>query len=158
MVFRPPHELNALEGAAMQAQAISSEQFKEHIAHIGAQKVALLFDACESGAALRAFAEFDNRRSMAILSRSTGVHVATATTGEQSASELADLGHGVFTYALLEGMKGKADRQPKDGVVSITELLAFIQQYVPFLNQKYETAAMTPVVNSRGNAFDVAKP
>lgn len=155
--FFAPHELQALDGPAMQSEGISSEQLKEHMAQIGAQKMAILFDACESGAAMHAFAEFDNRRSMALLSRATGIHIATATTSAQSASELVDLGHGVFTYALLEGMKGKADRAPKDKQVSITELLNFIQHYVPFLNQKYETAAMTPVVNSRGSNFDVAQ-
>ncbi|MBF0582791.1 MAG: caspase family protein [Magnetococcales bacterium] len=155
--FFAPHELSALGGEAIQQDGIASEQLQEHMARIGAQKMAVLFDACESGAAMRAFAEFDNRRSMAILSRATGIHIATATTGTQSASELADLGHGVFTYALLEGMKGKADRKPKDKSVSITELLDFIQQYVPFLNQKHNTAAMTPVVNSRGSNFDVSK-
>ncbi|MEO5339826.1 MAG: caspase family protein [Magnetococcus sp. MYC-9] len=152
-----PHELRALDGASIRGQALSSEQFKEHIARIGAQKVAVLLDACESGAAMRAFAEFDNRRSMALLSRATGIHLAAATTGEQSASELAELGHGVFTYALLDGLQGKADRQPRDGHVSIAELLNFIQQYVPFLSQKYETTAMTPVVNSRGGDFTVSK-
>lgn len=155
--FFAPHELQALDGPTVQNDGISSEQLKEHMARIGAQKMAILFDACESGAAMHAFTEFDNRRSMALLSRATGIHIASATTAAQSASELVDLGHGVFTYALLEGMKGKADRAPKDRQVSVTELLAFIQQYVPFLNHKYETAAMTPVINSRGSNFDVAK-
>ncbi|MBF0184346.1 MAG: caspase family protein [Magnetococcales bacterium] len=152
-----PHELQGLDGSAVQDQGISSQSFKEHVAHIGAQKVVLLFDACESGAAMQAFAEFGNKRSMALLSRATGIHIASATMGSQSASELTDLGHGVFTYALLEGMKGKADRKPNDGQVSVSELLAFVQQYVPFLNQKYETSSMTPVVNSRGDNFAVAK-
>jgi WD40 repeat protein len=152
-----PHELQGLDGSAVQDQGISSQAFKDHVARIGAQKVVLLFDACESGAAMQAFAEFGNKRAMALLSRSTGIHIATATMGSQSASELTDLGHGVFTYALLEGMKGKADRKPHDNQVSVSELLEFVQQYVPFLNQKYETTAMTPVVNSRGNNFSVAK-
>jgi uncharacterized caspase-like protein/tetratricopeptide (TPR) repeat protein len=39
-------------------------------------------------------------------------------------------GHGVFTYYLLEGMKGKADRD-RDGVVRAGELLDFISQIVP---------------------------
>ncbi|WP_193771519.1 caspase family protein [Candidatus Magnetaquicoccus inordinatus] len=155
--FFVPHELQGLDGSAVQEQGISAHHFKEHVARIGAQKVILLFDACESGAAMQAFAEFGSKRSMALLSRSTGIHIATATMGTQSASELTDLGHGVFTYALLEGMKGKADRKPRDGQVSVSELLEFVQQYVPFLSQKYETSAMTPVVNSRGNNFSVAK-
>lgn len=152
-----PHELNGTDAKAVQEQGVSSIRFKEHLSKVNAQKIVLLFDACKSGAAMNAFADFENQRSMALLSRSTGIHIATATTGKQYASELSDLGHGVFTYALLQGLQGKADRKPKDGDVSVVETLNFIKRYVPFLTNKYETGAMTPVVNSRGTNFTVAK-
>jgi len=35
------------------------------------------------------------------------------------AKEYAERGHGLFTYALLQGMDGKADGAPKDGRVTI---------------------------------------
>ena len=152
-----PHELNGTDTKAVQEQGVSSVQFKKHLSRIGAHKIVLLFDACKSGAAMNAFANFENQRPMALLSRSTGIHIATATTGKQYASELTDLGHGVFTYALLKGLQGKADRKPKDGDVSVAEMLQFITKYVPFLTNKYQTGAMTPVTNSRGDNFPVSK-
>ena len=152
-----PHDLKGTNKKAVREQGVSSEKFKQHISSIGAHKIVLLFDACKSGAAMSAFAKFENQRPMALLSRSTGIHIATATTGKQYASELTDLGHGVFTYALLAGLKGKADRKPKDGNVSIEEILQFTQRYVPFLTKKYGTGAMTPVTTSRGDNFRVSR-
>jgi WD40 repeat protein len=155
--FFLPHELKSSSEQSVQRQGVSSAKFKEHISQIGANKIVLLFDACKSGAAMDVFSEFSNKKSMALLSRSTGIHIATSTTGEQYASELPELGHGVFTYALLKGLKGVADKKPKDGSVTITEILGFITRYVPFLNHKYETGSQTPVVTSRGSNFVVYK-
>ena len=39
-------------------------------------------------------------------------------------------GHGVFTYFLLEGLHGRADRPPYDGVVTVGELFDFVGERV----------------------------
>jgi hypothetical protein len=41
----------------------------------------------------------------------------------EAAFELDELGHGVFTYYVLEGLQGKADRNG-DGIVTVSELSA----------------------------------
>ncbi|MEO5330736.1 MAG: caspase family protein [Magnetococcus sp. YQC-5] len=152
-----PQDLPGTEENQIQTHAVSSQIIKEHVSKIGAHNVVLLIDACKSGKMMDAFGEFANQKSMATLSRSTGIHIATATTGSQLANELQTLGHGVFTYALLEGLSGKADTDPKDGVVSIKEILSFTKQYMPILSKKYELDAQTPVINSRGENFVIAK-
>jgi WD40 repeat protein len=151
-----PHEQNGKDAKALDSQGVSAELFKDLISKIGAHKVVLLFDSCKSGAAINAFSEFENKRSMSELSRATGIHIATATTQKQSASELAELGHGVFTYALLQGLKGRADKKPKDTKVSTAEIFDFIKRYIPFLTYKYNAGAQNPVINSRGDNFVVA--
>ncbi|MBF0446669.1 MAG: caspase family protein [Magnetococcales bacterium] len=148
-----PHELNGTDEGSIKAQGFSSEKFKEHVSRISAHKIVLLFDSCKSGAALRALSEFENKRSMALLSRSTGIHIVTATTGDQFAIELRDLKHGLFTYVLLEGLNGKADEQPEDDRISIAELLEYVKVTVPPLSLEYDTEAQTPVINSRGSNF-----
>jgi len=40
--------------------------------------------------------------------------------------ELEDVGHGAFTYALLQGLSGKADTAPRDGKVTVRELEAYL--------------------------------
>ena len=39
-------------------------------------------------------------------------------------------GHGVFTFAILEGLNGKADLM-KDGIIKIKELDTYISEQVP---------------------------
>jgi tetratricopeptide (TPR) repeat protein len=52
-----------------------------------------------------------------------------------------DGGHGVFTYALLRGLRGDADRE-RDGVVRAGELIDFVSKVVPEQTQ----AAQNPRV------------
>ena len=41
-----------------------------------------------------------------------------------------DGGHGVFTYALLRGLQGAADRE-RDGVITASELIEYVSKLVP---------------------------
>jgi len=43
--------------------------------------------------------------------------------------ELPELGHGIFTYYLVEGLKGAADLN-KDGIVTVQELYEYLEQQV----------------------------
>jgi uncharacterized caspase-like protein len=58
--------------------------------------------------------------------------VITASDISESSYEDASWGggHGVFTYYLLRGLKGEADKN-KDGVVTAGELFAYLRQVVP---------------------------
>ncbi|MEO5365572.1 MAG: caspase family protein [Magnetococcus sp. WYHC-3] len=156
--FFIPHDLKDFENAGIKAQGISAHTLKELVAGIPAQRVVVMFDACKSGAAADAWKEFEGVKSMALLSRSAGIHLATASTGDQYANEIGELGHGVFTYAILEGLNGGADRPPEDQYVSVEELFAFLKEHVPYLNRKYQTDRQNPVTSARGIDFRVSKP
>ncbi|TGP66597.1 hypothetical protein EN870_34160, partial [bacterium M00.F.Ca.ET.227.01.1.1] len=51
-----------------------------------------------------------------------------ATAANNTAAELPELGHGVFTYSILEGLRGKV-RTP-DGGVTLFGLADFISHEV----------------------------
>ncbi len=142
----------------VKGQGLSSLELKEQIAKIGAQKVLLLLDACKSGSAMVAFATrgVEDRKAMTQLARATGIHVVAASTKDQFASEVKALGHGVFTYTLLEGLTGKADGAPKDGAVTVRELLGYVESQLPEVTEKYKQQAQYPVVDSRGMDFPLA--
>lgn len=53
----------------------------------------------------------------------------TATSGKEKAIELANLGHGAFTYYLGEGLQGKADSN-LDGWVDVDEAWAYLNNKV----------------------------
>ena len=87
---------------------------------IGAQRKVFITDACHSG----------GMQNMKVLSAEgfetvEGFVTLTAARADQLALELPQLGHGLFTYALTEGMKGKGDADG-DGYVSAEELGGYI--------------------------------
>ena len=55
----------------------------------------------------------------------SGVVVMTASTGMEVSHERAEWGHGAFTKALIEGLKGKANYN-RDNTVDIKELDLYI--------------------------------
>ena len=67
---------------------------------------------------------------MARLSRGKGRVILSAATGNQVAKEDPKLGHGVFTYYLLEALRGKGDVDG-DGYVTVDEAYAYVARVVP---------------------------
>jgi uncharacterized caspase-like protein len=133
-----PHELAYPEREEyVQTKGISSAELSSAMKNIRAQKILLLVDACKSGAVLVAFRGFEDRKALSQLSRSTGTHVVAASTKDQFAAEVKDLGHGVFTYTLLEGLKGKA--AGGSDTVTVRKLMGYIEEQLPEITKKYKT-------------------
>lgn len=147
-----PHELTYPEREEdVKAKGLSSDDLSGYIKNIKAQKILLLVDACKSGAVLIAFRGFEDRKALSQLSRATGVHIVAASTKDQFAAEVKDLGHGVFTYTLLEGLKGKA--AAKGESVTVRKLMGYVEEQLPQITKKYKQEAQYPVVDSRGMDF-----
>ena len=135
----------------LRREGLSSRELAAAIKAIPARKVVVLIDACKSGAALANFRGLEERRLLAQLSRATGTHLIAATSKEQLASEVLKLGHGVFTYTLLEGLAGKAAAGGPD--VTAHKLIAYVEQALPVLSLRYGTEEQFPVVSSMGMDF-----
>jgi len=151
-----PHELTYPEREGeVKTRGISSDELSEYIKNIKAQKILMLIDACKSGAVLVAFRGFEDRKALSQLSRSTGVHIVAAATKDQYAAEVKDLGHGVFTYTLLEGLNGKA-AAGKGDAVTVRRLMSYVEEQLPEITKKYKQEAQYPVVDSRGMDFPLA--
>ena len=147
-----PHELTYPEREEdVKAKALSSDELSGYIRNIKAQKILLLVDACKSGAVLIAFRGFEDRKALSQLSRSTGVHVVAASAKDQFAAEVKDLGHGVFTYTLLQGLSGKAAGPGE--TVTVRKLMGYVEEQLPEITKKYKQEAQYPVVDSRGMDF-----
>ncbi|MDP8269492.1 MAG: caspase family protein [Candidatus Tenebribacter davisii] len=151
-----PHELTYPEREDdVKEKAISSDELSNSIKNIKAQKVLVMIDACKSGAVLLAFRGFEDRKALSQLSRSTGVHIIAASSKDQFATEVKELGHGVFTYTLLEGLNGKAVQ--KGEIVTVRKLMSYIEEQLPELTKKYRQEAQYPVVDSRGMDFPLVR-
>lgn len=100
------------------------------------ERIIFISDSCYSGAtAGRTFATASRRaivseNFLTRLSKGKGRVVLTASKASEVSEEREDLGHGVFTYYLLEGLKGKADAD-KDGIVTVDEAYAYVSKKVP---------------------------
>ena len=77
---------------------------------------------------------------------------------DQFATEFKELGHGLFTYALLQGMEGKADGSPKDGKVTVYELRSYVDDQIPALSERYRGETQYPIGNAYGQDFPVTVP
>ena len=103
---------------------------------IEAERVVMFLDACYSGGAGgRTFASKKTRAGaiddlfLERLTRATGRVIVTASKTSEVSLELPELGHGIFTYYLTEGLKGAADLN-RDGIVSLQELYEYVEQQV----------------------------
>jgi uncharacterized protein YgiM (DUF1202 family) len=103
---------------------------------LSAERVIFITDSCYSGATGgRTFATAARRavvsdNFLTRLSKGKGRIVLTASRAGEVSEERDDLGHGVFTYYLLQGLKGKADVDA-DGVVTVDEAYSYVSTHVP---------------------------
>ncbi len=115
---------------AIVSQGISMDDFKRNLANIQAMKSLLLLDTCNSGSFAEAIASRGMIEKTAItkLSRAVGRATIVASSKNQVALEGYE-GHGVFTWALMEGLKGKA--ADKNGSITINGIASFVEELLP---------------------------
>lgn len=137
-------------------KAISNSRLQQLTASIPARKQLMVLDACQSGGVVESFAVRGaaEERALAQLARSSGMYVLASTQTEQFATEAEELGHGLFTYALLEGLNGKGDGN-SDGKVTIKEVEAWLNERVPELSEKHTGTAQYPNSFARGQDFPI---
>ncbi|MCP4520197.1 MAG: hypothetical protein GY827_00615 [Cytophagales bacterium] len=154
-----PTEVTTLYGDEdlLKKKAISTTQLKVWLTNIKAQKQLILLDACHSGGAVKALAYRGAPEEKAIfqLARSSGTVLISASESQQFAVEFNQLGHGVFTYALLKGLDGEADGGNKDQKITVNELKAYMEDLVPQLSQKYGGVSQYPTGFSTGQDFPI---
>lgn len=158
--FIVPYDVTQLYGNPyqMEQKGISAAELKAYSSQIPALKQLVFLDACQSGGAIETFAMRGaaEQKAIAQLSRSTGQVVLAAAGSEQFAAEFSELGHGVFTYALLEGLKGFADGGSRDGKITVNELSAYLEDLVPELTEKYRGQSQFPNRYGYGQDFPIA--
>ena len=132
---------------------LSGAQINALIAKIPARKIVLVYDACKSGAAIEGATRGagDEQQALAQLARAQGIYVLTASTAQQYAGEVKALGHGILTYALLEGLGGKA--AGADLIVKVSGLFAYTDDRVPALAKEYRGREQWPVSFGKGQNF-----
>ncbi len=132
------------------------EELRDRVAGIPASKKLLILDTCKSGKMVLAMNRgISESTTVELLARAVGSYVIAAATEAQYAVE-GYQGHGLFTYILLEGLRGNADLD-SNGVVEVDELKLYVRKQVPELSQKIFGKKQLPVAFGKGESFPLVR-
>lgn len=138
-------------------KGLSGEEIQDNMTKIRATKQIILTDACHSGGALKTMktrAIAGDEKAIAQLARSSGAIWIASSGTKQFATEFETLKHGVFTYALLEALDGKADLGG-DGKITVSEIKFYLEDRVPDLTKQYGGESQYPMAWMRGSDFPI---
>jgi WD40 repeat protein len=142
----------------LRSKGISGAELGDYLTQIKSRKQIVLTDACHSGGiiktGIKVRAAANDERAIVQLARSSGVVWIASSGSKQFATEFEQLKHGVFTYALLEALDGKADNG--DRKVTVNELKIFMEERVPELTKQYGGEAQYPIGYITGNDFPIS--
>jgi uncharacterized caspase-like protein len=155
--FLVPSDVTQLYGndAALAQKGFSATLLQQWSREIKAQKQLFILDACQSAGALTKVAGIRGaaeEKAIAQLARSTGTQWLTASGSEQFASEFEQLGHGSFTYCILQALSGAANTGKQ---LTVKQLDAYLQLTVPEVTAKYKGTPQYPASFSYGNDFPI---
>jgi WD40 repeat protein len=136
-------------GSIRSARAISFREIQS-VLDVPGQKI-LFIDACHSAGVSGMTRAVDNNRLVRDL-ESHGTVILASSRGDQQSQERSELRHGVFTYAIIQGLRGEA--YPNNEVIT----LAGLQLYVSNKVRELTNNAQEPTFGSPGYTdFPVAR-
>ncbi len=141
-------------GESLLQNGIAAKDLQQYAVDIQAQKQLFILDACQSAGAFEKMLQHDGeqQKSLALVARSTGTHWIAASGSSETAKEFGQLGHGAFTYVLLQALKGQA---ATNKMITVNGMKVFLQVQVPELVKKYGSSNQLPASYGFGNDFPV---
>ena len=118
------------------ASSISMSDIQTIFQRIRAKRLIFISDTCYSGSAggrtlLTAKTRANlSDRFLDRISHGKGRVIISSCSANEISKEDDRLGHGIFSYYLLEGLRGKAD-QDSDGIITVDELFTYLSRKVP---------------------------
>jgi WD40 repeat protein len=148
-----PVDFRYTDDQAVKKQALSNAYFQENLAKIRAGKSLVLLDTCNSGSFQAVKTRgVEEKTAMARLVKATGRATLMASSSAQVALE-GYQGHGVFTWALIEGLKGKA--ADRDKQITVGSLADFVSETLPELTYKKFGYEQVPQRELQGMNFPI---
>ncbi|WP_446743011.1 caspase family protein [Silvibacterium acidisoli] len=137
----------------MDTEALPLDEVQDLMKQSGARRNVIFIDACRaSNSSTR---DTDKPRSMASFKASEGMTILLATKPGSYSFEDPELSHGIFTYYLLEGLRGKA--VGADGYITFGDLSKYVSDNVRDYAEKKEEAQLPRVdMHDVGGDFLIA--
>ena len=148
-----PHDTNFTSMEDIARTGIGANALRDMLSRVGAQRVLVLIDSCKSGGSIDTLAAAMDRRVLRSLGREAGVAILAATRKDQLAAELASLGHGAFTYVVLQALAGKAAADRDGGRITADGILAYSTRALPQLTKSVANYTQVPVAYRQGEDF-----
>ncbi len=123
-------------------------QVRAWLRQAGAENTILILDACHSGQGTRGL-----QGIAPDMAAGPDVTVFASAMADQISHEDEDIGHGIFTAYLVQGLAGEADLN-EDGVVTGSELFRYVSSSVTDWTRR-RNFEQTPTVVPRAALLDV---
>jgi WD40 repeat protein len=139
------------------SSSIGQDRLQEWIAQVPAMRSILIYDTCESGSATEERSGFRGEQRVVAtekLSRLMGRTVLAASTDTGFAKE-GYKGHGLFTYAVLDGFA--LSDENKNGRIEVSELAKYLTTNLPKLSEAARFGPQVPQIKIVGFDFSLAK-
>ncbi len=134
--------------AILARQSLPLAEVERQMRESQARRLILTLDACHTGVEMgRDLTDPQFIRNAYELAE--GFALIAASTAQQIAQEWQEKEHGVFTYHLLEGLSGKADRAGK-GFVTVDDLKTHVLDGLRRWNVAHGGVLQEPTVRSEG--------
>lgn len=153
-----PYEADVTQ---VEASCITTDDLSAFIRGIAAKKIALLMDTCQSGSAVRDLGvvamtrSVEERRLVATLAKDQGIAVFSASSESQAAYEIRELGHGIFTWCVINALTVHRDEITRNGVITIGGLLDYVSKATRETAFKYLKTDQSPVMYNFGDNFSL---
>ncbi len=138
-----PRDINQFTDEGIRANAFGPKQWITWFAKIKAEKSIWIIDTCESGSAGRIFSargSSDYDAAYKRLKDATGRTIFMSASEQQLAVE-GYRGHGVFSYAFMEGL-ARAD-QGNAQVITLLGLMNYVDNRVPEISRDMKACEVT---------------
>ncbi len=167
-----PYGADDTNPAELKRSSLSSTELGEILASIPATKQVLFLDTCHAGASAKDLAGLlvDRKaplisspegasliRDQKLLARQTGTFLVAGSSPQSTAAEFPELGHGVFTYAVLKGLE-EGESQGQNQEITVNALLRYLSQAVPDLSAKFRGSRQDVWQFSAGQDFPLSAP
>lgn len=142
---------------------VSISDLSSYIQALQANKVALFLDTCKSGGAVKELARialsrgYEEKKLIAGLAKNRGIAVFSASNESQSAYEIKDLNHGIFTWCLIDALKNRKNEISINSLITINKLLSVVNQMTRETAEKYLEVEQSPILYMFGDDFIIGK-
>jgi WD40 repeat protein len=149
--FFIPYDFRYKNDESVRQDGISNRDLMIALSEVKTTKSLTLMDTCNSGA----FSQnrgFATKSAIKKLVRATGRATIVASSKDQVAVE-GYKGHGVFTYAILQALRGSG--YGHDSKITVKELSAFVEDRVPEITFEKWNYEQIPQAEMVGNDFPI---